>query len=276
MATTFNPAHLDQLRVSFQQLEQDAGGLITDLNEAVGEVTAAMGLLRDPKSWKLDNVEFETQLVIAEEQSRQLLTRTAPLLDLPGQVQSQLVARSDEVIAGVTDQFEQIDAAFEQVRAEVELLQETIPELLRDKLEEMEDALAEIKDEVEDKTKELWREAVTDAGEQWHDAIETAVEEQIERFTKAAGQTKEQVEGALEKLCDFALEELREAVREEARKVLDSALSRLQQEVVDGVVTSQLQVQLTAMMSPILPQLIVVRVVAGTIKRLLDILRMGF
>jgi DNA repair exonuclease SbcCD ATPase subunit len=170
-----------------------------------------------------------------------------------------LRAHGEKLQGSVSGLLETLEDDFQDAQERVKDIGERFPEMIQTKWGELGDAVDDLREEIEEKSEELWREAVNEATDEWKE-----------------GMVKEAMEAALKELKDFAEERLTDTVKEEARKVLEAAMERLKQEVMDGVVTSQLQAQLTSAMSPILPQLMVVRAVASAIKHALDILRMGF
>lgn len=151
-----------------------------------------------------------------------------------------------------------------------------LPDRLREKWEELRERIVELHEGLVEHAEEFWKDAVHEATEGWKDKLEKVVEEQVSRFEDVADTVRTEVQEALDELKDRAEQELTERLKEEAQKTKDAALDRLEQEVMDGILTSQMQVQITSALSPILPQLMVVRVVASSIKKALEILRMGF
>lgn len=188
-----------------------------------------------------------------------------------------LIETETEAAVGETEDFcEETEAMVAGFTDELEERAEALVADLEEELERLKELAGELRDHVLEQTEQAWQAPVAAAAEAWAEELGGVFEEQMDRFTNAEETMRSALTSALESLESFAGEELADLLEEEARETLDAALERLRAEVLDGVIASQLQMQMTAFMAPILPQLMTVRVVAGTIKRLLDILRMGF
>lgn len=205
-----------------------------------------------------------------------LSERIEALQNTPGQVRERLETAGEQLADRIQQEFALMEDDLENAVAQLEELGERIPGLLKEKWEALGDSAEKLREELLENTEELWKNAVNEVTDEWEDGLQGAVESQVEQFTQMADTARETVEQALLHLRDFAADQLTDTMKEEAEKILEAALSRLKQEVMDGVMTSQLQVQITSAMAPILPSLMVVRAVASAIRQALQILRMGF
>lgn len=203
-------------------------------------------------------------------------TSMTRLLEKPQKMLEELQAHGSHLHETARQLFDSVSEDLQQAGDTLAELGDKVPDSIREKWESLGDTVNDLQDDMLENAGELWRDAVNEATDEWQNDLQEVLDKQMERFTDAAEMVQDALEQALEALTEFAEVRLAETVKEEARKLLETALERLRQEVMDGGVTSQIQTQLTTAMSPYLPQLMAVRAVASAIKQALEILRMGF
>lgn len=209
-----------------------------------------------------------------------------------------------ESLAGVEEECDSLRDALEEVAATVEsLLDEQIDsaESLQAQLLESQEAVeasfvalagglettrdsvlaeaAERTAALAETVKELVEEQFKDLPEEVASAVEEALEEAVKelggRLTEAATNLTGLAESAFADLKDHAESGVRDAVEEEVTALADSAIEALAREAVESLGLSQLSAAATSAMSPILPQLIAIRIVVNGLKRALEIMRLG-
>ena len=263
---------------SLRRLEAGAEHAMETFSAGVSRLEHAVHQLTDLRTGtQLDErlSALDGRLLTMENQAREAVEHIETILALARDGLLGIESVRGQSSALISAQWEQLREEISQVQEELSELAESIPNLMRDKFEEIQTAVTETGDQILDRTEEVWREAVEETITNFKDRLESIAENQLERFTSIAREAQETIEGALDSLATYAAEDLRAMLEREAEEVLDAVANRLEQEAADAVVTSQLQVQLTATMSPILPQLAVVRGAAEGIKTALQIMRMA-
>lgn len=272
----------DRLEADAALLKMDVGGVFTQLQNFMPKGDLADGSMARLQEKADDEKAAEGLAALATsfEECRDAIAKTSAqaesLINAPGSILAHLDSTCNVISQRLTTSMDAMETGYKEATEKVEDFGERAPALAQEKWKALGETVEELREFVFEQSEELWQDAVNEATDAWKDGVEEVLTEQAERFTEVADLLKETVEEALEELRDFAQDELSDTVREEAQKVLETALERLESEVMEGVLTSQVQVQLTSAMAPILPQLIAVRVVAGAIKHALEILRMGF
>jgi len=200
----------------------------------------------------------------------------AAILQLPGEI----LASSEQSLERVADRFESFyESLSEDVvdkREALESLAESAVEQLESHFDALQETAEEVREVVVDQFEVAWKDAVDEILNETKDQLIATIEDKCTDFSKTGEILKESIEKSMENLRKFVADELACRVTKEGEKTMHSAIDRAQREVVEGIATSQIQIQLTAMMAPFIPPLVVAKMVAPIIRQLLAILRMGF
>lgn len=213
--------------------------------------------------------DCENRAKAAEDRLEQLGEQLQECLDVIQEHQENVQERVeewgehfDELITGYQERFEQSgEAAVEMIKAEFDQLGEECGKLCSE-LEKM--FRQQLHDQVDSTVTE------SEAG------IKSLVEENITRLLALKSTFSSAVKEEFTELRQYVGNKVVRTMEDEVRRTGEAAIERIKDEVVNGIAESQIQVQITGMISSILPQLAAAKRLAPAIRRALELMRAGF
>jgi hypothetical protein len=182
----------------------------------------------------------------------------------------------DAVSSGMNDLLENIETVAEDRVEHLVGTKEEVSSNLEDQRMAFQESLTKIVDCFTRALTDGWLEKTRSELLKSDDLFESCFEVTLKDLANMGEHIEDWIRSGIEELRDYIEGRLRAIVEEQGQEILDSAVERLADEVVDAIMTSQLQVQTTAYLSPYIPHLAVAKAVAPAIRQGLEIMRAGF
>lgn len=123
-------------------------------------------------------------------------------------------------------------------------------------------------------TDQILQPVLAAVGDSTHD-LESSLTGHETALLLSTDQLRESVLQGVEELRNYAVESIVHELHEQVRLLLEDVATKLESEIVDAIVLTHLQAELTSAMSPYLPQLAAARIASSAIKEALHVMRMG-
>lgn len=277
-----------KLTASIAELEQALTGLgaqaiavTQELEQAFGQGLAETGLFAaGTTEFGLPPFVLSAEL---EEKVEALLERIREIdgsvddipdkLDALTQAIDDAETRLDEGHASLNDE---LDDRLEQFSTALEAQGEALTDGFETMRDDVEARFKEVGDSVEsfleDALQAKPQEALEDATKLFNAALESSTElvETISQELVAS------LAGSLDELTEFIADSAETAIETVADRLIELLTDRVSTEAVNAVLEVQLGAQLTMMLQPYLPQLMVASAVAPAVQSALDVMRAGF
>jgi archaellum component FlaC len=274
--------------LKIDELISTAGGGSAAVEEQVERMESAMEQLADAENVLGaldDDAEGAPEFLFPEETTRELDELESNIEEL-----EQAFVASEARLKEIA---QNADSFAQQQQDRAEMLGNHLSDG-REKLEEAFTALTELVTTAHEERLASAREAIGKTVASLTEAIQKHFQERPEEIIDSAGEAlqeklntlqksleaavialAEQAEEALSQLEQHASNGVRRAVEDEVAELLESAVEALAREAVESVAFSQISVAATSALSPILPQLIAIRVIVNAIKHALEVMRLG-
>lgn len=222
---------------------------------------------------------FEDQITekIATFRSRQ--DAIAETIDRLGETLDDLVAAgegfAENLESTLDDHLQESSEHFEALVSELA----TQSERLGEGFDEVRDEAGEKFDSLEEKVQSFLKDVLQDkqatAIDNATEALEDTLRDCSVVIQEISDELKQSLADSLETLVDHARNSAEAAIESAGRRLIEILRDRLEAEATDAVLEMQIGAQLTAMLQPYLPQLMVASAVAPAVQKALDIMRAG-
>ncbi len=182
----------------------------------------------------------------------------------------------ENVVNQIDSVMETIEANFDAKGQELQSLEQFAVNMIESKFGEVTEMSSTVAADAVNKFKQAWCDATTQLLERTETELKETIAGQITQFCQVGDQLRDAVTTSMQQLKQKVSDDLTNTVEEEGRKTIDSALERVKMEIMEGIITSQVQVQITGYLSPYIPHLVAAKALAPSVQRALEIMRAGF
>lgn len=252
--------------------------LLSNLNGLAESGQSLLKRITETPETIVENIENEPVIHALEEAqgaAEELDEVVSDLIEYPEETNDMMTERVDEFIATGDEQFDEILNEFSETSDRLNLARTEITETFEAALQSILEQLEGMDERMVTFTEDQIESKSTELADNFEEELQNAIDEQLNSLSEVGDLVEGHIDREFDQLKKKVSEELEEAIKEEAEELMDDAVKIVQEEVMQAILTSQLQVQLTSLISPYLPQLMTVRVVASSVRSALEIMRAG-
>lgn len=163
------------------------------------------------------------------------------------------------------------DKVTESLDAVLTGFEEDLDELLSDSQERLAELGEALLSHVEEKIKTQ----LSDTLDELKETLENEIEKLFSNLGEVSEAVKDSIALAFETLAEETGTQAKEAMEELGRELLDLLANELVSEAMESVTTTQIGAQVTAILQPYLPQIMIANALAPAIQTALNTMRMG-